>query len=144
MKVSYTVPCCKSSLPDLRNKIDIQLREHIVNPSLRKQIVLAIDEACSNAIIHGHDCDNKKAIDLEIQLSQQQFEVKIFDIGCYQPSSQQKNFRDISRNIQEAQKGGLGVKLMHCIMDKVQYYRQGDRHIVHLVKNIAAPQNRWF
>ena len=136
MRINYTTPCSTDNLRDIRTFVST----HLVNTQLtdkeKYQIVLAIDEACANAIIHGNQCDCSRNLRLELEIRQDQIKIDIFDIGNYRPNEMSWNGRTIDDSIRDKRKGGLGQRLMYCIMDKVRYYNRGEVNVCSLTKKL--------
>ena len=104
------------------------------------QISLAIDEALCNIINHGYD----KRPDGKISLS-------IWAIKNEPPSLRiviEDHARQVdpatiqSRNLEDVRPGGLGVYLIHEIMDEVKYEkREGGGMRLTMVKLLPAKEN---
>ena len=100
-------------------------------------IVLAVDEACTNIIKHAYQYATDKEIEVAIQYNKNSFEIRIFDSGkSFDPSTiRQPNLTD---HIGHRKRGGLGVYLMKKLMDKVEYnFRRGKRNEVRLIKYLS-------
>ncbi len=85
-----------------------------------EDIVLAVDEACTNIIEHSYH--SKPNFDLEITVScaKDNFIIKIIDYGeTFEPSS----IKELNLELYHKQRrvGGLGVYLMKTLMDDVKY-----------------------
>jgi len=82
------------------------------------EIELAVTEGCSNVIRHCYgNCDNER-IDLVLTLDTDALEIRIDDYGKFVDPSRIK-----SRALDDVRPGGLGVHLMHKLMDEVIYKR---------------------
>ena len=99
-------------------------------------LVLAIDEVCANLIIHGHACNPKDSIELEIKVARDvglEFNIidniDMFDIAAYKEP-------DIEDIIKKQRKGGIGLILVKRIMDDIQIIRQPSKNICRLTKKI--------
>jgi serine/threonine-protein kinase RsbW len=97
-------------------------------------IVLAVDEACTNIIKHAYQYATDKEIEISIYQSNRSFEIRIFDNGrTFDPSSLRPP--DLKEHIGHLRRGGLGVYLMKRLMDKVEYnFNPGKRNEVRLTK----------
>lgn len=140
MKVTYTTPCKKKYLAELRAFVKKQLAIYKLPELEANKIVLAIDEACANAIIHGNGCDENKKLTLQIELLPATINIELWDIGPYKPDKNGNNkvfFGKIVGNcIEKKKKGGLGLMLMNTIMDNVSYYQKSQHHICRMQKLI--------
>ncbi|CAN5314849.1 hypothetical protein BH09BAC1_BH09BAC1_04540 [soil metagenome] len=101
----------------------------------RNQIVLAVDEAIANAIIHGNNSDEDKSIQLDIDVNQKRIHIELSDIGLFDEiMSNDKKDKDLKTVIKDKQKGGLGLKLIYSIMDVVCFYTQNNKSYCLMVK----------
>jgi serine/threonine-protein kinase RsbW len=97
-------------------------------------IILAVDEACTNIIKHAYQYATDKEIEVTIRQSKDSFEIRIFDNGkSFDPSTIRQP--DLKEHIGHRRRGGLGVYLMKKLMDKVEYnFHGGKRNEVRLTK----------
>jgi len=138
MKQELKISCQKECLSDIRTFVNESLAHLDISESLQYKIVLAVDEACSNAIIHGHNCDETQDINIELEvIDNAVLEVKIFDIGVYSDDYEDLGAVSIEEHIQNKNKGGLGLKLIFSIMDKVKFYTKNKRNICELAKELV-------
>ncbi len=138
MKITYTFPCSKNSLREVRQKISQYLAKYGVNETKRNRIVLAIDEACANAIIHGNRCDGSRQLSMDVAIKDEQMQVDIYDVGKMKGGRRAASVRpDINAYVESRRCGGLGLPLMHSIMDQVHYHSRGNLTICSLRKNLA-------
>jgi serine/threonine-protein kinase RsbW len=100
-------------------------------------IVLAVDEACTNIIKHAYHFAPDKEIEISVVPNNRFLEVRIFDNGqSFDPAALRAP--DLKTNLGKHRRGGLGVYLMKRLMDKVEYhFRPGKRNEVHLVKYLS-------
>ena len=85
------------------------------------RIVLAVDEACTNVIRHGYDGPCDKPIDISARLLDGEpggVELTIRDYG-----RQVDPERLRPRQVGQVRPGGLGVHIIHQVMDEVRYSR---------------------
>lgn len=129
----YAIPCRKDALKEMREQLSGLLHENGIDGTLNNQIVLSADEACANAIIHGNDCDETHEIHLEVQLDSKRVKISVSDVGEFQITDEMLSatLDDLAKN---RRKGGLGLKLMHAIMDEVHYSKTEDSFICTMVK----------
>lgn len=83
-------------------------------------VILAVDEACTNVIKHAYKFDPDKDILIEVSFNGSFFTVTITDNGIafnpdLIPSPDLKKYHD------ERRVGGLGMYLMKTLMDEVAY-----------------------
>ncbi|MFH2057675.1 MAG: ATP-binding protein [Pseudomonadota bacterium] len=113
-----TIKSHPKNLIDIRHLLKTALNETCLSKQEHGNIVLALDEACSNIIRHSYKNDHTKQIDVDIELKPGELSITITDKG--------KKF-DINsiavRDITEIKPGGLGVYIIHHVMDEVDYCR---------------------
>lgn len=137
MSYQFSIGCSLENLKGVRDFIRKSLRGHVTSDVVLNEIVLALDEMCSNLMIHSHQCNPDHNIEIHIDVPQKGkviFEIiddgEMFDINRYsQP--------DLDNLIQEKRKGGLGVRLVKSIMDEVVYTTRNGRNVCRLTKKVA-------
>ncbi|MEL7341679.1 MAG: ATP-binding protein [Bacteroidota bacterium] len=135
MKAYLRVRCNKGNLAIIREFVRSRLQDlHIVG-TLSNQIVLAVDEACANCMIHQHQCDNYSTIEVAIYRDEETLYTEIKDTGkafpidTYQP-------QQLAEIVKGRVKGGLGINLIHKIMDIVKVEEKRDHFVYKLGKRI--------
>jgi serine/threonine-protein kinase RsbW len=109
-----------------------------VSGQVSGQIVLAVDEACANCMIHQHQCDNYSTIEVAIFRENGVLYTEIKDTGKAFPMHKYKpqKIKDI---VKKRGKGGLGINLIHRIMDEIKVEERQDYYIYRLGKRIGTP-----
>ena len=103
-------------LKEIRAKLASLLERAGFEKERREQIILAIDEACTNVIKHAYMHDYSKDIVIEFADLEDRIEVLIKDKGEKTDLNKVK-----SRPLHEIRPGGLGVHFIREIMDKVEF-----------------------
>lgn len=135
MKSSYIAVASKKSLPKIRNFLQRKLRELEVEERVAHQLVLAVDEACANSIIHQHQCDGVSEIMLSIFKEGATLFIELHDQGEpfplheYKPAQLQDMIRDRA-------KGGLGIFLITKIMDQVEIKQNQEDFVYRFIKHL--------
>ena len=134
MSYRYNIGCSLSNLKGIREFIRTSLKDYDIPELELSAIVLAIDEMCSNLMIHAHHCNPDHKIELHIiepTRGELAFEIvddgNIFDINAFDEPK-------MDNLIHEKRKGGLGIRLVKSIMDKVEYVTKGQKNICRLTK----------
>ena len=125
MHYQYNIGCSLNNLKGIRDFIRESLKGHGVTDVVMNEIVLAIDEMCSNLMIHAHHCNPEHLLELHIRVPKKGdliFEIvddgNVFDINHFiEPN--------LDNLVQEKRKGGLGIRLVKSIMDSVEYLHRG-------------------
>ncbi len=136
-KISKTIPSRTDNLLEVREFVSEAARQFGFGDEDIANIVLAVDEACTNIIKHAYQYAPDKEILVSIVRNDGAFEVRIKDNG--------KNFDpnelrppDLKQNLSHHRRGGLGVYLMKKLMDKVEYhFTEGKSNEVSLVKYLT-------
>lgn len=101
-------------------------------------IILAVDEACTNVIKHAYKYSPDEDIMIEIKYNKSAFTVTIEDKGIsFDPNLIPSP--DLQKYHREHRVGGLGMYLMKTLMDEVKYMSvRGKYNRVSLTKKIKA------
>lgn len=98
-----------------------------------QQLRMAVDEACANVIEHAYEGDASREIDVAVIVAPGRFTVRIRDEG--RPFQQEQyNTPNVRELVKHRRSGGLGVQLMHRLMDRVEYRTREGTNEVHLTK----------
>lgn len=136
MNYRYNIGCSLSNLKGIREFIRTSLKSLQIPELELSAIVLAIDEMCSNLMIHAHHCNPDHKIELTIlepRKGELVFEIidegNVFDINAFHEPN-------VDNLIHEKRKGGLGIRLVKSIMDKVEYLEREGKNVCRLTKTI--------
>lgn len=136
MNYKHKVGCNIENLKGVRDFIRGSLKNHGVPDLQISEMVLALDEMCSNLMIHAHQCNPNDLFELHINIIKDApiiFEIiddgTVFDINQFAEP-------DLGNLVHEKRKGGLGIRLVKSIMDKVEYQHISGRNICRLTKKV--------
>lgn len=129
--------CDIKRLAELRSFLDSILQKSGLTDIEQHQVILAVEEVCSNLIIHSHDCNPVEFIDLEVYLGETllKFEIRDFGAGFNILEYQEP---EISHVVKSKRKGGLGIILVKRIMDKIEFETKNNINICRLYKNLKS------
>ena len=137
MSYRYSIGCSLENLKGLRDFIRKSLRGHVTSDVELNEIILALDEMCSNLMIHAHHCNPDHLLELNIDVPQKGmvvFEIidngEMFDINRFHEPA-------IDNLVHEKRKGGLGIRLVKSIMDEVKYSTRDGRNVCRLMKRVG-------
>src|SRR6185503_2518359 len=112
MSYRYSTGCSLENLKGMRDFIRKSLRGHVASDVELNEIILALDEMCSNLMIHAHNCNPDHVLELTIDVPQKGmvvFEIldngAMFDINRFHEPA-------IDNLVHEKRKGGLGIRLV--------------------------------
>ena len=136
MNYNYKVGCSIENLKGVRDFIRGALKEHGVSDLQISEMVLALDEMCSNLMIHAHQCNPDDLFELHIDVERDRpvvFEIiddgSSFDINQFTEP-------ELGNLVHEKRKGGLGIRLVKSIMDKIEYQQSSGKSICRLIKKV--------
>ena len=136
VKYKYNIGCSLDNLLGARDFIRQSLKKHVSSEVTLNEIVLAIDEMCSNLMIHAHHCDPDHMLELTIQAKEKGnliFEIEddgtVFDINAFQEPT-------LDNLITVKRKGGLGIRLVKSIMDNIEYELRDGKNVCRLTKRV--------
>ena len=137
MKYKYNIGCSLDNLLGARDFIRQSLKKHVASEVSLNEIVLALDEMCSNLMIHAHDCDPDHLLELTITAEPEGnlvFEIlddgSVFDINTFREPS-------LDDLITVKRKGGLGIRLVKTIMDNIEYFHRDGKNVCRLTKRVG-------
>ncbi|MEL6672120.1 MAG: ATP-binding protein [Bacteroidota bacterium] len=138
MKAYLRVRCNKEYLATIREFVKARLQDLQVPGKVGHQIVLAVDEACANCMIHQHQCDNFSTIEIAIYKENETLYTEIKDTGQAFPIHEYTP-QKVKEIVKKRAKGGLGINLIHRIMDEINVEQKRDYFIYKLGKHVGSP-----
>lgn len=131
----FNSPCSKENLKNIREFIkNILVLKNITDPE-QNQIIVAVDEICTNSIVHGNKENTNKCIDIYCKYLKEELVIEIIDKGLAYNISNYKE-PSIQQLINEKQKGSMGLMLVKRMMDNIEFLRVGDKNICRMVKKV--------
>jgi serine/threonine-protein kinase RsbW len=137
-----TIQSRTDHLHEIREFIAHQARRMGFDDEESANIVLAVDEACTNVIKHAYAFAPDKKITVEIRARSNALEVRVLDNGkSFDPTGVKAP--DIKQHLAEHRRGGLGIYMMKMLVDKVEYrFSPGKRNEVRLIKYLPKARTR--
>lgn len=136
MKYTYKVGCSIENLRGIRDFIRNSLKPFGVRELDISEMVLAMDEMCSNLMIHAHQCNPDDLFELSVSVEKNKevvFEIvddkSVFDINLFTEPT-------IDNIVHEKRKGGLGIRLVKAIMDNIEYDQKNGKTVCRLSKKV--------
>lgn len=100
------------------------------------EVGLAVDEACSNIMLHGYG-EEDGTIEMELTISPDRITVVLADSGRpFNPLTVEAP--DLCDDVDKRKVGGLGVFLIRKTMDDVAYEYRDGKNILSIAKNRSA------
>ncbi|MDZ7623565.1 MAG: ATP-binding protein [Ignavibacteriaceae bacterium] len=126
------------NLSEIRDFVSGNARAADIPEVTVENIILAVDEACTNIIKHAYNLSPEGEIIIKIEYDEEKFMVTIIDYGkSFEPD--RVPLPDLQKYYREHRVGGLGMYLMKSLMDDVEYISiPGKYNQVLLSKNIRS------
>jgi anti-sigma regulatory factor (Ser/Thr protein kinase) len=105
---------CPSRMSEIRAKIRTSASAFGFEDDVVHQLVLAIDEACTNIIRYAYDGQTTGKIEIDVAVHPPVWEVRIRDYGKRCDPSKLKG-----RELDDVRPGGLGLFFIHQAFDHV-------------------------
>ncbi|MGQ9644467.1 MAG: ATP-binding protein [Ignavibacterium sp.] len=126
------------NLSKIRDFVSSNASEAGFNKDEIDEMILAVDEACTNVIKHAYKYSTEGDIRIEIQFNKSAFTITIEDDGIsFNPDVVPAP--DLQKYYREHRVGGLGMYLMKTLMDNVEYQSEpGKFNRVSLTKKLKS------
>lgn len=117
--------------------MDRYLREQSLGEYDRKKVSIAVDEILSNIISYAYDDKGRHIIRVNLDCAEDQLTLEFMDDGKqFDPiefirTQGERSAEDMDRV------GGLGLKLVGRLMNRLAYQREGDQNKLTLVLNYS-------
>lgn len=110
-------------LPDVRDRLRAWARAHGWSAQQVDELVLALDEALTNVIRHGYNCEPHHRILVAVQCIHDAdggdgCEIRVRDFGRQVDPAQIRG-----RDLDDVRPGGLGVHIIRAMSSSVEYQR---------------------
>jgi serine/threonine-protein kinase RsbW len=140
MQYKYRVSCQKNRLRKIRSFISRTLEKHLHSDEEIHFLILAVDEVCTNLIVHTHNCNPEEFLDLNVSIENNYIIFEIRDTGS------EFNIMDykeptIEQLVAEGRQGGLGLNLVKKIIDKIEIIKEEKHTVYRLYKSLYSPGN---
>lgn len=128
------------NLSVIRDFISSAAADINIPKDIAENIILAVDEACTNIIKHAYKFSPDGEIIVKVKPSLSKFVVSIMDNGLsFEPDSIPEP--DLQKYYRQRRVGGLGIYLMKTLMDEVKFVsKPGKYNEVLLSKNLKVTQ----
>jgi serine/threonine-protein kinase RsbW len=108
------------NLSEIRDFVSSNANNAGIPVATIENIILAVDEACTNIIKHAYKLSPEGEIIIKIDYDNEKFTVTIIDYGkSFDPD--RVPLPDLQKYYREHRVGGLGMYLMKSLMDDVSY-----------------------
>ncbi len=98
---------------------------------------LAVCEACENIILHGYGDDSTGEIEVAVQTEPDNLMIDVWDDAP--PFDPANSPTKLDWSLDNPPIGGLGLVIMHKVMDDVEYHRKEGRNQLRMCRSRKAP-----
>ena len=137
MSPKLKLSCCTSALVELRSFLQRSLEAYGFSEVDRHQVTLAVEEVCTNLIIHSHASNPKEVIYLEVKELKEKLAIEITDKGDAF-NLLEYEVPDLKKVIEEKRKGGIGIYLVKKIMDEIEFESKNGKNTCRLIKKFPS------
>lgn len=123
----------------IAERVDEFCSQHGIGPAVAYQVNLSLDELLTNTINYGYADDAPHEIRIDLRAEGGRLTIRIeddakrFDFTESDPAK-----ADTTSSLDDRSPGGLGIFLVHEMMDSVNYQWENNRNVVRLSKNIES------
>lgn len=137
-KHEFALQASVNNLPILRDFIEQACIHMRMDENVTTAFKLAVDEACTNIIMHGYNGLDPGLIELTIERKSDTLKLSVYDEGrAFDPEAVEA--ADIESEWEERKAGGLGLFLIREMMDDVHYESESGRgNLLILTKKMNA------
>ena len=126
-----------SELAGVAAQIDAFCEALNLEPQVAFAVNLSIDEILTNTISYGYGDEGTHGIEIVVHMEGEAFVVVITDDSAAFDVSAETS-PELDASLQDRALGGLGLFLVHQMMDGVEYQRRDGYNVVTLTKRTAA------
>lgn len=129
----FRFPARFEYLDEIRSYVAEEARAAGFSEKIIYAVQLAADEAASNIIEHAYAGESDASFEMSVEFSDDRLVLTFKDRGKSFDFSQVRK-PDLKADLSERKIGGLGVYLMHKLMDEVSYRSTGNENVLTLMK----------
>lgn len=120
--ISIKIPSKRENVRVAENFIEDAKKKYHIKDDLYGNLMVAVIESVSNAIIHGNKQDESKKVDLELSVATNEITIQVTDQGN---GYDYNNIPDptLPENLEKT--GGRGVFIMKSLCDVITFGDQG-------------------
>jgi serine/threonine-protein kinase RsbW len=137
----FKIACSKDNLKVIRKLIFSFLSKLPVSDIESNLMVLAVDEVCANIIIHSNKQNDDSFMDIHLKVEKGVIVFEIRDSGI---GFDLVNYAEppVSKIIETKRKGGVGIRLIKRIMDKIEYKQEKGKNLYRMYKKLDSTQSK--
>ena len=105
------------------------------------QLELCVVEAVNNGIKHAYHCQAGHSVEIDVLLYPDQLTFKIYDSGESMNPDKIAPFNFDPSNVETLPEGGMGLYILHALMDEIHYKTINGQNILTLIKYLKKKLN---
>jgi serine/threonine-protein kinase RsbW len=102
------------------------------------RVELAVAEALNNVIRHAYHHEAGHPIEIVFALESGRFTIEIWNEGEPMPERGPATLEFDPADLEHLPEGGMGLYIIHSVMDQVEFRRVGDRNALTMIRRLAA------
>ena len=131
----------KGSLSRIRRSIRADLNAAGVDPSVAFDCLVAVTEACTNALVHGHCAGGGEVPEVtwDVERAVARFRIRDYSTRGWSKAAHPSRDPELERvppNAFDDRVGGFGIELMQGLMDEVDIATRPDGTVVTMLKHL--------
>ena len=133
----------KASVSDARRLIRADLQRVGADPSILFDCLVAVTEACTNALLHGRSRSQEElspVLAWSIDEDKACFHIEDYSSEGWS-RARHPSRGSVTTQVEDLHVGGLGLGLMRDLMDEVDIEKGSDGTRVYLAKVLGAPSS---
>lgn len=129
--LSFKISSTRENVRFVEKYIEDAREEYHIDEDVYGNMIVAITESVTNAIVHGNKLDSSKNVNLQMNMSKSKICIEIQDEGT---GYEFDKVPDPTAPENIGKPGGRGLFLMKHLCDKVEFLDNG--RTVHLIFNV--------
>lgn len=130
----YRIPSDYAEAVELNRVIRQKLESENIEEHVCNAVEICVIEALNNVVKHAYQGDNTKWIDVSLNLNSKVLEIRITDEGKSRTSFETPTLDFDPEDINNLPEGGMGLYIIHQLMDEIDYQIINDKNIFILKK----------
>ena len=123
----------------IAEQVDEFCGQREIAPAVAYQVNLSLDELLTNTINYGYEDGARHEIRIDLSIEGTRLLVRIEDDARqFDLTDTDPNRADTDSGLDQRMPGGLGIFLVHQMMDTVSYRRENNRNVVLLGKKFET------
>jgi len=133
---SLTIQAYLDQIQQIRDLVKLAALEAGFQEDENYAVQLAVSEACENIILHGYGQENDATIKVEARPSPGELQIELWDQAPpFNPAMRPKA---VEWSPDDPPIGGLGLIIIHRVMDEVRYARERGHNRLSMHKRSPA------